>query len=140
MSPFITQKVVSMTFFTDCCTWNFFSMEEFVCFHFIDCFFIHGNCDKAVFSPIVKIYLNKTCFFIHITHSSWNNNKPYSNTSPIILYTRHIILPPNPTTTLIEKKLNHLGIKTTTRTTETVLSWSCFEPKGMRLGVVEQSC
>ncbi len=30
-----------------------------------------------------------------------------------------MILPQDPTTTLIEKKLNQLGIKTTTRTTKT---------------------
>ena len=27
---------------------------------------------KSMFSPLVNIFLNKTCFFIHITHSSVN--------------------------------------------------------------------
>ena len=46
-----------------------------------------------------------------------NKNKPNSNTNPI---KRHRILPQNPTTTLIEKNLNYLGIKTTTRTTKII--------------------
>ena len=43
-----------------------------------------------------------------------NKNKSSSNTNPI---KRHI-LPQNLTSTLIEKNLNHLGIKTTTHTTK----------------------
>ena len=46
-----------------------------------------------------------------------NRNKPSSNSKPI---KRHIILPQNPTTTLIEKNLNYLGIKNTIHTTKTI--------------------
>ena len=42
-----------------------------------------------------------------------NKNKAYSNTNPI---KRHIIL----LQVLTEKNLNHLGIKTTPRTTKTI--------------------
>ena len=55
------------------------------------------------------------------TSYTMNENRPNSNTNPI---KRHIILPQNPTTTLNEKNLNYLGIKTTTRTPTQVFSIS----------------
>ena len=45
-----------------------------------------------------------------------NKNKPYTNTN---LTKRHNLIPKF-TTTLIKKNLNHLGMKTTTRTTRTL--------------------
>ena len=32
MNAFMSEKAVSMTFFTDPCAWNFFFTEESVCF------------------------------------------------------------------------------------------------------------
>ena len=46
-----------------------------------------------------------------------NKNKHSSNTNPI---KRHIILSPNPSTTLIQKNLCHISITNTTCTRKTI--------------------
>ena len=43
IDPFIYQKTVSMTFFTDCCTWNLFFVGELVRFYFMDYLFLSGS-------------------------------------------------------------------------------------------------
>ena len=39
MGSFMSQKTVSMILFIDCCTRNFFSTRESMCFHYMDCLF-----------------------------------------------------------------------------------------------------
>ena len=52
-------------------------------------------------------------------HISYNKDKQ-PNLYIINPIKRHILFPQNPTTTLIEKNLHHLDIKTVTRTTKTI--------------------
>ena len=60
--PFLTQKTVSMTFLTDCCTRDFSFTVKSVWFYSVYCLFD--------ILPICKDILTKTYFIIHITHSS----------------------------------------------------------------------
>ena len=54
MDPFMFQKTVSMTFFTDCCALNFFLTEESVCFNNVDSFLTLVYSDKPIFSSFEK--------------------------------------------------------------------------------------
>ena len=39
MDPFMSQKIISMTFFDDFCAWNIFFIVESVCFYSMDYLF-----------------------------------------------------------------------------------------------------
>ena len=43
IGPFMSKKIISLTFFTDCYTQNFFFTKEGVCFYSIDCLFGSGS-------------------------------------------------------------------------------------------------
>ena len=55
MGPFMSQKTVNMTFFTDNCNQNFFFAGESVYFHSLDCLFNSGSLWQTLFSPFVNI-------------------------------------------------------------------------------------
>ena len=55
MSPFMSQKTVSMTFFTDHYTWNFFFTGKSVCFHSMDCLFDSDSLRQTHILPISKL-------------------------------------------------------------------------------------
>ena len=84
----------------------YFSNKEFE--------YIHNFFSKLQYSESFTHRAKSKAMNIHKRTSHYmNKNKLNSNTNP---KKRHIILSPNPTTTLIEKNLNHLCIKTTIRT------------------------
>ena len=69
MGPFISQNIVVMIFFTDCCTQNFFFTRQ--CVSSLWIVFLTRVCSgKPMFNLFVKIFLTKTCFSIHIAYSS----------------------------------------------------------------------
>ena len=60
IGPFMSQKTVSMTFFTDCYTQNFFFTREPVYLHFLT----QACSSKLVFSPFVNIFqLKRTSLY-----------------------------------------------------------------------------
>ena len=61
MSPFMSHMTFRITFFTDCCTHNFFFTGESMYFHFIGC----------LFDSFVNI-LTKTVLSVHSSYSSVN--------------------------------------------------------------------
>ena len=68
--------------------------------------------------PEYFIHLEKSKAIKIHQHVSYNkNNESNSNIYPV---KRHIILPQNLTTSHIEKKLNHLSVKTVTCTFQTI--------------------
>ena len=71
MDPFMSQKTVSMTIFTDCSAWYFFFTEESVYFDSKDCF-QQADSGKLMVKSFLNIFMTKTCFSIHITHSFVN--------------------------------------------------------------------
>ena len=69
MGSFISQKTVSMTFYTDCFAWNVFFTRESV-FPLYRLFFLtHGHCGQPM---SCKDFLTKMYFSINITNSSVN--------------------------------------------------------------------
>ena len=72
-----------------------------------------------------------------------NKQYPSNSTNPIsIPITKYITLPQSPITPLIEKNLNHLGIKTVTRTSQTIkhLLKHCTNKHESSAGVYKICC
>ena len=87
IAPFMSQNTVSIIFFTDHCTQNFFFIVESVFLHcrvsiFLYCrvsmfplyrlSFQHAHRGKPKFRQFVNIFWTKTCFSIYIRHFSVN--------------------------------------------------------------------
>ena len=74
IDPFMSKKTVgSITFFTDSCTLNFFFAKGQCISILWTVFSTQAHRGKPKFSQIVHIFFfTKTCFSIHITHSSLN--------------------------------------------------------------------
>ena len=71
MGPFMCQRIVSMTFLTDCCVRNIFFTRECVSTPWT--VILTWACSgKSMFSQFVKNYLTETYFSVHITHSFVN--------------------------------------------------------------------
>ena len=62
MGPFMFKKTVSVTFFTDCCAWNFFFTRESMSPLNGLFFFIQAHSGKPMFNPFVNIL-----FCTHLT-------------------------------------------------------------------------
>ena len=68
-SPFMFQKTVRMTSFTDSCTRNIFFTGMFVRFH---SFCLRARSSKSTFILFVNFFFSETFFSVYITHSSVN--------------------------------------------------------------------
>ena len=72
IGPFLSQNIVSITFFTNSFPWNFFLYQRINVSTLWTIFSTWAHSDKSMFNPFVKVFFDKICFFVHITHSSVN--------------------------------------------------------------------
>ena len=73
MGPFISQKTVSISFFTDRSAGTFFATGESAYYHSMDCLFESASSEQTYGYPIYKqFFWTWTCFSVHIIYTSAN--------------------------------------------------------------------